>query len=46
MALPKPPYKVIAHRADHPLKIGEVEMPCYVLETRSGCLALGLSPTQ
>ena len=28
---PKPPYKVIAHRPERPLKIGDIENPCFVL---------------
>lgn len=30
--MPKPPYEVVAHRADKPLKVGEIEIPCFVLE--------------
>ena len=49
-AKPKPPYKVIAHRTDWPLKIGEAEFPCFVLENgkrvlsqRSVMAAVGFS---
>ncbi len=38
-AQPKPPYKVVAHRADRPLKIGEIEIPCYVLENEERVLS-------
>ena len=38
-AQPKPPYKVIAHRPNHPLKIGEIEIPCYVLENEERVLS-------
>ena len=37
--MPKPPYKVIAHRADKPLKIGEIEIPCFVLENEQRVLS-------
>ncbi len=38
-AQPKPPYKVVAHRADRPLKIGEIEIPCYVLDNEMRVLS-------
>ncbi len=37
--MPKPPYKVIAHRADHPLKIGDIEISCFVLEDETRVLS-------
>lgn len=37
---PKPPYKVIAHRADQPLKIGDIKIPCYVLENEERVLSV------
>lgn len=36
---PRPPYKVIAHRADHPLKIGDIKIPCFVLENEERVLS-------
>ena len=36
---PRPPYKVIAHRADKPLKIGAIEIPCFVLENEERVLS-------
>ena len=37
--MPRPPYKVIAHRADKPLKIGAIEIPCFVLENEERVLS-------
>ena len=33
------PREVIAHRPDHPLRIGEVEIPCYVLDDETRVLS-------
>ena len=37
--MPRPPYKVVAHRPDHPLKIGDIEIPCFVLENEERVLS-------
>lgn len=33
------PPKVLAHRPDHPLRIGEIEIPCYVLDNEMRVLS-------
>ncbi|MCY3929998.1 MAG: P63C domain-containing protein [Acidobacteria bacterium] len=33
------PPKVLAHRPDHPLRIGDIEIPCYVLDTEMRVLS-------